>query len=616
VAVRNAHERKAQAERSVHRHTAEVDRIASGWPANTEQAVQSCNAELSRRWQTHAQHRSNRPGLWRRLCTLGAASRQWSQQDEWLATEVEAARHELDTARQELHAARRAARRAADAARAKVDAAQRELDAAQMDLDAAQRELDAAQMGLDAAQRKLGAIQRVLTGKAPAPHVTHEPLVRARHEVALAKREISAAERAQADAELALRAAEAELVAVDRQLDQSAARLGPQHPDATWWYDRERRERAALWTDKEWNLARSELFLAALALHKEFLRHCATEMRRNLQAAMDVVSGDVPDEVPDGAVLAAWQSLFFVVPVVSTTFASYARLFGHLGKEALGWLLVDEAGQATPQNAVGALWRTKRAVVVGDPLQLEPVTTLPHRAEQAIRNELGVDKQWLTTRTSVQRLADRLTPLGTALPGDDGETWVGVPLTVHRRCDQPMFSIVNTIAYDGLMIDGTTPTAGENFAAAYPTLPPSKWIDVANSAARGHWIPDEGRQLDRILNTLADLKFDMSEVLVIGPFRDIARQLDSLKRRHPGLIAGTVHTAQGKQADIVILVLGSAPDRHGARKWASSKPNLLNVAVSRAKRRLYVIGNHQLWSGQRYFKTLAARLPHTTPIQP
>jgi AAA domain len=89
-----------------------------------------------------------------------------------------------------------------------------------------------------------------------------------------------------------------------------------------------------------------------------------------------------------------------VVPVVSTTFASYARLFGHLDKEALGWLLIDEAGQATPQNAVGALWRTQHAVVVGDPLQLEPVTTLPFRVEQAIRNELGAT--WAAASGSTQ----------------------------------------------------------------------------------------------------------------------------------------------------------------------------------------------------------------------
>ncbi|HET9256940.1 MAG TPA: DEAD/DEAH box helicase, partial [Pseudonocardiaceae bacterium] len=368
-------------------------------------------------------------------------------------------------------------------------------------------------------------------------------------------------------------------------------------------------------TDKEWNLARSELFLAALKLHKAFLRHTPTEMRRNLQAAMDVIGGEVPSDLPEGAALAAWQSLFFVVPVVSTTFASYARLFGHLGKEALGWLLIDEAGQATPQNAVGALWRAKRAVVVGDPLQLEPVTTLPFRAEQAIRNELGIDEQWSSSRTSVQRLADRLTPLGTWLGSGDDKTWVGVPLTVHRRCDQPMFGIVNTIAYEGLMIDGTGKGPRERFDAAYPTLPPSKWIDVASSGSQGHWIPDEGQELNRILNTLAELKFDMSEVMVISPFRDVARQISGTARQYPGLVAGTIHTAQGKQADIVVLVLGSAPDRPGARRWAASKPNLLNVAVSRAKRRLYVIGNRQAWATQCHFGTLAVNLPHATPIQ-
>jgi superfamily I DNA and/or RNA helicase len=310
-------------------------------------------------------------------------------------------------------------------------------------------------------------------------------------------------------------------------------------------------------------------------------------------------------------VLAAWQSLFFVVPVVSTTFASYARLFGNLGREALGWLLIDEAGQATPQNAVGALWRTKRAVVVGDPLQLEPITVLPFRAEQAIRLQLGVDEQWLTSHTSVQRLADRLTLLGTSLPGDDAPTWVGVPLTVHRRCDQPMFEIVNAIAYDGLMIDGTAPAAGERFAADHPTLPASQWIDVPRSTAQGNWIPDEGVQLDRILQRLETLDFDMSDVLAIGPFADIARQAKARSERHHGLVAGTVHTSQGKQASVVVLVLGSAPDRPRARRWAASKPNLLNVAVSRAKHRLYVIGDHQAWSTLPYFKVLAAKLPRT-----
>lgn len=63
----------------------------------------------------------------------------------------------------------------------------------------------------------------------------------------------------------------------------------------------------------------------------------------------------------------------------------------------------------------------------------------------------------------MQRLTDRLTHLGTWLPGDDGKIWVGAPLTVHRRCDQPMFGVANDIAYDGLMINGTVSALSRRF---------------------------------------------------------------------------------------------------------------------------------------------------------
>jgi AAA domain len=556
LAALTERERQAEADRVAAARRIEAERLALEQRTRAEQVVRSWEAELDRRWQAHEAHRRSRPGLWQRLTMPGVTGRGWAEHDQWLADQVRLARQELDAA------------------------------------------------------HRIEVSQPVVT------QFSHEPLVEALRELVDAEREVDAAVRDQTKHERAVRGCEADLAAIDARLTDVAAALGRHYPDAAWWQDRERRDLTALWIDSEWNKARSELFLAALRLHKAFLQQAPTELRRNLQAAMDLVSGEAPGDLPEDAALAAWQSLFFVVPVVSTTFASYARLFRHLGKESLGWLLIDEAGQATPQNAVGALWRTKRAVVVGDPLQLEPITTLPFRAEQAIRNELDVDEQWSTSRSSVQRLADRPTRLGTWLPGEEGKTWVGVPLTVHRRCDQPMFGIVNSIAYDGLMIDGTGRDAGERFAARYPKLPPSKWIDVVSSGSRGHWIPEEGLQLDRILSVLAGFDFDMSEVMVIGPFRDVARQVSTRSRRYPGLVAGTVHTAQGKQADVVILVLGGAPDRPGARRWAASKPNLLNVAVSRAKRRLYVIGNRAAWSSQPYFSVLAANLPHSAPIHP
>src|SRR5262249_15469344 len=58
---------------------------------------------------------------------------------------------------------------------------------------------------------------------------------------------------------------------------------------------------------------------------------------------------------------------------------------------------------------------------------------------------------------------------------------------------------------------------------------------------------------------------------------------------------GTIHTVQGREAQAVIFVLGAtAPEQKGARGWAGRKPNLLNVAVTRAKDAIYVIGNNRV----------------------
>ena len=65
---------------------------------------------------------------------------------------------------------------------------------------------------------------------------------------------------------------------------------------------------------------------------------------------------------------------------------------------------------------------------------------------------------------------------------------------------------------------------------------------------------------------------------------------------------------QGKESAIVILVLGGNPAKPGAKDWAAEKPNLLNVAVSRAKRRLYVIGDKNTWGIRPYFCELAQLL--------
>ncbi|MDT0303537.1 ATP-binding protein [Streptomonospora wellingtoniae] len=368
------------------------------------------------------------------------------------------------------------------------------------------------------------------------------------------------------------------------------------------------RELASIWGDPELTAARTRVFLAAVELHRAFIECSASKMRANLAVADQVLRGRQAAEAPAQGVLGAWRSLFMVVPVVSSTFSSFAKQFSAFGREELGWLLIDEAGQATPQQAVGALWRSRRAVVVGDPLQLEPICSLPYTAQEALRRHYGVEGKWVPERTSVQQLADEVTPLGTELIGPEGEPlWVGCPLRVHRRCDSPMFDISNEVAYGGMMVFGTPerrPLEG---------IANSAWVDVpAAGETRDHWVESERVPLRRVLQKLSDRGQDMNEVFVVSPFASVAKVASRIAQDCgvPNGNAGTVHTTQGKEADVVVLVLGGDPSKPRAKEWAAQRPNLVNVAVSRAKRRLYVIGDRAAWAKLDHFSTLADRLPH------
>jgi hypothetical protein len=379
-------------------------------------------------------------------------------------------------------------------------------------------------------------------------------------------------------------------------------RWGEAHPSGAWRQDPTHREIRAVWLDEELDTARSELFHSALAVHHAF---CANTpgLRKDLHAALDVVTGAAPRTLTPAARRAAWQLLFLIVPLVSTTFASVARMLHGLGPQALGWLLIGEAGQATPQAAVGAIWRAQKVLAVGDPMQLTPVLSVPRRAQEDLAVSFTIDPDWVPSTTSVQQLSDRIGRYGTTFTHGPQPLWVSAPLRVHRRCDLPMFEICNTIAYQGLMISAVT---SRKDPVAH--LPASRWLDVAATDPGSHLQRAQIARLRAVLDNLAGQGVDMSDVIAVSPFRAVADALASLRARYPGLVAGTVHTAQGKEAKVVFFVLGGDPLKPGARSWAAATPNLVNVAVSRAQHRLYVIGDRAAWQRHPYFDELARAL--------
>jgi hypothetical protein len=348
---------------------------------------------------------------------------------------------------------------------------------------------------------------------------------------------------------------------------------------------------------------RSTIFLLSLDLHKYAILSNAGKVKNNLSTFFEMLTGRV--NVVSGLSQNLWSTFFLCVPVVSTTLASAGKLFPNMNKDQIGWLLIDEAGQASPQFATGSLHRSRRSIIIGDPLQVEPVVTIPSQLVFKLRQQNKVDKIWSPSQTSAQQLADRISTTGTYMQNGFSEEliWTGYPLRAHRRCDDPMFTIANRIAYGEQMVKAVKENTTDHY------IGPSQWFHIAdnNPPINKHALKDEIQELKSKVNELQQAGFTGS-VYVISPFITVANTCKAEFKENPSVSCGTIHKFQGKEADIVFLVLGSDPASPGARNWASQKPNMLNVAVTRAKKRIYVIGNKTLWAQCSYFDEMAVEL--------
>lgn len=350
------------------------------------------------------------------------------------------------------------------------------------------------------------------------------------------------------------------------------------------------------WFDQSYRVLQSKLFVMALRVRKQFLY----ENRKNIKAAI-IIWGQQKKYLEKKAVIeAAWNWINMTIPVISSTFASISRMCKNLGKETLGHLFIDEAGQALPQAAVGAIYRSKYVMAVGDPLQIKPVLTLDSNTLDMLGRHFGVTEKYLSESASVQTLVDAASQYGFYRKQDKcDDSWMGIPLWVHRRCRYPMFTISNTISYDGFMVQGIKEYGKTG------------WFDVGGTADN-KYVEAQGEFLLQKLKEMSDKnpkildKKEKDVIYVITPFSNVAYHL-SRKLQKIGFTrydehgkptnVGTVHTFQGKEAPIVFFVLGADRQSSGAARWAVTEPNIMNVAATRAKEAFYIIGDKKLYLG-------------------
>lgn len=377
------------------------------------------------------------------------------------------------------------------------------------------------------------------------------------------------------------------------------------------------------WVSERYHREREKLFYYALQVNKEFVLS-STCMRSNLKNLLMMWKGTDGNETIKfkendkiNAFSSLYQTISILVPVISTTFASVGRFLEYVQKPyELGTLIIDEAGQAQPHLALGAMLRCKKVLVVGDPKQVEPVVTDDLDAiKQLLKNEYTTP--YSDKHISVQQFSDKLNPFGTYLNDSSGEKlWVGCPLVVHRRCINPMFDISNRISYDGVMIQQTK-EPDQNIVDTF-AIPISKWLQCSgkekNHLRKDHYVPEQGKETLNIIKLAFEkAKGDKPDLYVISPFTSVVeglkkeiRESDFYKLNKENYNEwmesniGTVHTFQGKEANEVVLLLGCDQDAKGAVTWVNA--NIINVAVTRAKYRLCIIGDYRIWKQNQVLK--------------
>ena len=254
-------------------------------------------------------------------------------------------------------------------------------------------------------------------------------------------------------------------------------------------------------------------------------------------------------------------------------------------------VIVDEASQCSLAAVLPLAYRAKRLAVVGDPSQLQPIVPLGDRLLQEIAVQTGFESDDLRRRGIHHKYGSAYFAFESAAKPNSP-----VLLNEHYRCHPHIARWFNRMFYGDRL---TVLTEVADTTRRDRTI---LWQDVAGTAERpptgSSWLNrTEAAQTVEWLGKVLDSE---STVGVITPFAAQAQLIRKLAEDRFGrsvlddasFMCGTAHRLQGDERGAILLspVLSPGMLRNGAR-WIEKERNLLNVAVSRARRALIVLGH-------------------------
>lgn len=249
--------------------------------------------------------------------------------------------------------------------------------------------------------------------------------------------------------------------------------------------------------------------------------------------------------------------------------------------------VVDEATQASRPATAIALNCARKLVLAGDHKQLPP-----YSADETMQEE---DMHISLFEHLLNRYGDRISVL----------------LRKQYRMNEEIATFPNSAFYDG-----TLETADRNRTWTVDDLKPIMGIDIQGDEQRqtqgnSYYNLDEAEAVARQVELLARNDLDPENIGVItaysGQIGVIGSRINRLDTENSHRVTvDTVDSFQGGERDaIIVSFVRSNPAGHsGFLEFPEEGPRRLNVALTRARKRLVLVGD---WS------TLGTVAPHRTP---
>ena len=249
--------------------------------------------------------------------------------------------------------------------------------------------------------------------------------------------------------------------------------------------------------------------------------------------------------------------------ILSTTFSSRDSLNTDV---VYDYLIMDEASQVDIATGALALSCARNVVIVGDTKQLPNVVTEEIKGKaNSIFDSYHLNEGYRFTKSFLQSILEVIPNVTQTL------------LREHYRCHPKIINFCNQKFYRGELIIMTEDKGEKDVLSVIKTVP--------GNHERNHY---SQRQIDVIKNEIIPkFNFDKNETGIIAPYKN---QVKATANQVDGIDVDTVHKFQGKEKDNIII---STVDDEISD--FADDPYLINVAVSRAKKKLILVvtGNEQ-----------------------